>query len=171
MLPQVNIIRANNGDFLSFFERSGISAVLTAHGVWDELTVMIAKALVNISTSTPLILDIGANMGTFSIPLATHISERSGIIHSFEPQRIIYYQLCGNIFLNRLENVFAHKLALSTVNDDIEIDTLDYHQAWNIGAYSLIPGKDEQKKISNKEKCKFSKLDEFELNNPISLLK
>jgi hypothetical protein len=33
MLTQVNIIRAKNGDFISFNEAAGISGVLTSHGV------------------------------------------------------------------------------------------------------------------------------------------
>jgi FkbM family methyltransferase len=171
MLPQVNIIRAKNADFLSFYERAGISGVLTAHGVWDELTINIAKNLINISTKNPNILDIGANMGTFSIPIAEHIIKRNGTIHCFEPQRIIYYQLCGNIFLNRLDNAYTHNIALSTENAQKEINTLDYHQAWNIGAFSLIPGIDTQEITTIKEFCQFLKLDDFNINQPITLIK
>lgn len=171
MLPQVNIIRAVNGDFLSFFERAGISGVLTAHGLWDELSISLAKNLINLSSKKPNVLDIGANMGTFTIPIAKHILEKNGSIHSFEPQRVIFYQLCGNIFLNRLDNAYGHNVALSTLNGYDEIATLDYHQAWNIGAYSLIPGMDLQEKTITTEICKFSKLDDFRVNDPITLIK
>src|SRR6202000_994051 len=78
MLPQVNLIRAKNGDFLAFYEKHGISRVLTEHGVWDELTVAIARTLVDMTDMTPTILDIGANLGTFTVALAKHIAPRGG---------------------------------------------------------------------------------------------
>lgn len=171
MLPQVNIIRAVSGDFISFYENAGISGVLTAHGVWDELTITIAKVLIDISGKKPIVLDIGANMGTFSVPIGKHVSKKNGEVHCFEPQRIIYYQICGNIFLNQLDNVFAHNVALSTVNGINQIDVLDYHQAWNIGAYSLIPGKNEQQSSSIKQLCNFFRLDDFEIGNSVTLIK
>jgi FkbM family methyltransferase len=171
MLPQVNIIRAKNGDFLSFYERAGISGVLTAHGIWDEATIHIAKALVDASSKKPVIFDVGANMGTFTIPLSHHILSRNGVLHAFEPQRVIYYQLCGNIFLNRVENAFAHKMALSTAVGEQEIDILNYHSAFNIGAYSLVPGKDNQEKNISKEICIFSTLDNILNDLSISLIK
>jgi len=171
MLPQVNIIRAKNGDFLSFYEAAGISGVLTVHGVWDEVTILIAKALIDASNKKPIVFDIGANMGTFAIPLSKHIINRNGVLHAFEPQRIVYYQLCGNIFLNRMDNVFAHNIALSTMNSEEEIAILNYKEAWNIGAYSLVPGKDGQEKILSKDKCQFIKLDDFIEESSITLMK
>jgi FkbM family methyltransferase len=171
MLPQVNIIRAKNGDFLSFFENAGISGVLTSHGVWDELTVHLAKNIISSSKITPCILDIGSNMGTFAVPIAKHIQLSGGVIHCFEPQRIVYYQICGNIFLNRIENCYAHNVALSTLNGMNEIDILDYEKAWNIGAFSLIPNKNEQLHSGKKQMCTFAKLDDFCINTPITLIK
>jgi FkbM family methyltransferase len=170
LLPQVNIIRAKHGDFLAFFESAGISGVLTAHGVWDELSIAIAKGLLDIQENIGLVLDIGANMGTFSVPLAKHILPKSGLVHAFEPQRIIYYQLCGNVFLNRLQNVFTHNVALSNMSTTQHIEILDYDSAWNIGAYSLLPEHDTQKKQSVKQECEFLKLDDARFN-PVSLIK
>lgn len=171
MLPQVNIIRAKNGDFLSFFERAGIAGVLTAHGVWDEATIGLAKVLVDQCGKVPLVLDIGANMGTFTIPLAKHVAQRSGVVHAFEPQRIVNYQLGGNIFLNRIDNAHVHRLALSDVSGDREIEELDYHKAWNIGAFSIVPGQDRQEKVAQKTPVQFLRLDDLPLQGAITLIK
>jgi FkbM family methyltransferase len=171
MLPQVNLIRANNGDFLSFFERAGISGVLTAHGVWDELTIGIAKVLIDNSNKTPSILDIGSNMGTFAIPIGKYIQDKGGFIHCFEPQRIISYQLSGNIFLNRLDNAFVHRVALSDWTGWDEIQILDYNQAWNIGAYSLVPNMDTQEKQKMKELVNFYRIDDYSSVAEITLVK
>lgn len=171
MLPQVNIIRAKNGDFLSIFEREGISGVLTASGVWDELTIGIAKTLIDTNKVKPNVLDIGANMGTFTIPIAKFIDPLRGNIHSFEPQRLINYQLCGNIFLNRIDNAYTYHLALSDWQGFDEVEVLDYSEAWNIGAFSLIPGKDPQKRMPQKELMEFKKLDDIPFSSRITLIK
>ncbi|QGZ60493.1 FkbM family methyltransferase [Paraburkholderia acidisoli] len=171
MLPQVNIIRANNGDFLSFFEQKGISGVLTAFGAWDELTIALARTLVDITDLPPVIMDIGANMGTFTVPVAKHVAGRGGQVHSFEPQKIVFYQLCGNIFLNRLDNVWANNMALSSANEFREIPRMNFDTAWNIGAYSLVPDVDPQQKLETKDPCEFRKLDDLELAARITLIK
>ena len=53
-------------------------------------------------------VDIGAHMGSWTLVLAEHFRE----VHAFEPQRLIYQQLCGNATLNGLTNVFAYNVGL-----------------------------------------------------------
>jgi FkbM family methyltransferase len=81
------------------------------------------------------VLDIGANLGSYVVPLARHHAHLQ--FEVFEPQRIIYYQLCANIFLNRLSNVYAHNVGLS---NDKRINTYvlpNYAEETNIGAFSI----------------------------------
>jgi FkbM family methyltransferase len=171
MLPQVNIIRANHGDFLSFFESRGISGVLTMSGAWDELTISISRFIIDLTAQRPVVFDIGANMGTYTVALAKHVMAKDGVVHAFEPQRIVYYQLCGNIFLNRLSNVFAHRLAVSHTNRTEDINPLDFYKSWNIGAYSLVPDKDPQEKTNVFEQCDFITLDTFDPKISPTLIK
>jgi FkbM family methyltransferase len=53
-------------------------------------------------------LDIGAHMGSWTLVLAEHFRE----VHAFEPQRLVHQQLCGNVSLNGLTNVFAHNVGI-----------------------------------------------------------
>lgn len=53
-------------------------------------------------------LDIGAHSGTYTISLAKYCKT----VHSFEPQRMTYYSLCGSVALSNAENVFCHNLGL-----------------------------------------------------------
>jgi FkbM family methyltransferase len=53
-------------------------------------------------------VDIGAHAGSWTLVMAMHFRE----VHAFEPQRLIYQQLCGNIALNGLENVFARNVGI-----------------------------------------------------------
>ena len=53
------------------------------------------------------IIDIGANNGHFTIEFAQYVGD-TGKVRSFEPQRIIFQQLCGNVFLNGLVSKNFH---------------------------------------------------------------
>jgi FkbM family methyltransferase len=171
MLPQVNIVRAKHGDFLAFFESQGISGVLTAVGVWDELTIAIASKILEKSSVDAVVYDVGANIGTFAIPIAKLISARGGVVRCFEPQRIVYYQLCGNVFLNRLDNVFTYNAAVDSVDREAEIKPLDFSKAWNIGGYSLMAEADPQSRDPKPEKCRFLTLDGMVTDESVSLVK
>ena len=53
-------------------------------------------------------VDCGAHMGSWSIVMARHFQE----VHAFEPQRLLFQQLCGNAAVNGLDNVFAYNTGL-----------------------------------------------------------
>jgi FkbM family methyltransferase len=104
-------------------------------------------------------LDIGAHTGTYSISLAEHCKS----VYAFEPQRMIYYSLCGGVALSSIKNVYCKNVGLGsheqvgtcTINgisldgggatihtphnsmvlykEDIEIITLDSLHLENIG--------------------------------------
>jgi len=63
-------------------------------------------------------IDIGANFGYYSILLGSikNITE----VHSIEPLSRNYYQLCGNIFANRLDDkIKPHKIAFGDVEQEL----------------------------------------------------
>jgi FkbM family methyltransferase len=73
------------------------------------------------------IIDVGANNGNFAVDFA-HLVGDHGRVFSFEPQRIIYYQLCTNVFLNGLDNVFCQNVAIGNgIDKEVFIQTPDYH--------------------------------------------
>ncbi|PUE59831.1 hypothetical protein B9Z44_09725 [Limnohabitans curvus] len=131
MLPRVNNIRTETGEFLLFSTEDYISRHLYAKGSWDPHLLTISR-LIYKKLSTPVILDIGANLGAYSVPVAREIMETGGQIYAFEPQRIVYYQLCGNVVLNRLDNVFTYNVALGSTERQIEIPALDFEQSDNV---------------------------------------
>ena len=84
-----------------------------------------------IETTGKDIIDIGANNGSFAIDFA-HLVGDNGYVHSYEPQRIIYYQLCGNVFINGLNNVYCHNLAIGNSFDKVYIETPDYFEKGHV---------------------------------------
>ncbi len=144
MLPDVEIVRGIHGDFLCFKTNDFISGHIRARGVWGETELNLAT-LLSEGMANPLILDIGANLGAFSIPVAKRFNTAGAIVHAFEAQRIVFQQLCANVILNRLQNVFAHHVAVGSECGVVRMPKIDYENTLNIGAVSLLP---EIRKVS-----------------------
>lgn len=175
MLPRVSKIQGYDADYLLFSTNDFISNTLFRTGRWEENLLVISKFMIS-GVESPLVLDIGANLGAYSIPLAKHIQGINGQVIGFEPQRIVYYQLCGNVILNRLDNYIAIYNALGEESGYVDIPEIDYEGNGNIGAFSLdkrfrelhgIEG--AVKKVT--QKVPIIKLDNFEVDRQPTLIK
>lgn len=93
--------------FIDTCNKDIISYNLITKGEFKSDFNEVCQKLIKENTS---VLDIGANLGSFCIPLAKEFS--SCTFHSFEPQKMKYYQLCGNAYINNLNNITAHRIAL-----------------------------------------------------------
>lgn len=136
MLPRVNLVRTESADYLLFSTSDAISRTIYSTGSWAMPLVTISQMFLN-GLHAPLILDIGANLGAYAIPMAQHIAGHSGLVYAYEPQRIVYYQLCGNTFLNRLDNLLTFNVALGERAGTVLIPAVDYKESNNIGGFSL----------------------------------
>jgi|KBSSwiStaDraftv2_1062776.scaffolds.fasta_scaffold51869_2 FkbM family methyltransferase len=120
---------------------AAVSFNLSTNGSWDRVAVQmlseVVRALYRANKNRSLVAaDVGANLGAIAVPLGRALEDR-GVLHAFEPQRLIYYMLCGNVAVNSLENVFCHRLAVSDQPGTIEIPRYRLDKVVNIGAYQL----------------------------------
>lgn len=112
------------------------------HGQWlldhGNVSTIEASCCYNVlkDISNPVILDIGANIGTFTTWLANAFP--LGKIYSFEPQRSVFQMLCGNVAINNLYNVYTHNLALGKENNYIEFKEPNYFAKNDYGTFSLV---------------------------------
>lgn len=83
-----------------------------------------------------VVLDVGANVGVYAVPLATAFSELE--VHAFEPNAAVARAMRENAELNRLKNLLVHCCALTDTvgagefyqfDDDISLSSLNYHAA------------------------------------------
>jgi FkbM family methyltransferase len=81
-------------------------------------------------------LDIGANLGAHTLPLAQLVGP-SGTVFAFEPQRILFQILCGNVALNEIPNVHALPVALGRAAGRTKVPALDYRGGNNFGGVSV----------------------------------
>ncbi len=133
MLPNCELINCFGNQYLVFKGRDLISNAVRQQGYEVEVFALSHKILEKHQDG--VVLDIGANMGTFTIPLAKRNPHL--IFHSFEAQRIIYYQLCANTFINGLNNVHCHHRGLSDKRGRLQLVVPDYANETNIGAFSI----------------------------------
>ena len=84
MLPRVNRIECNDADYLLFQTNDVISNILYKTGDWEKFIIEISNFFIK-DVNEPLILDVGANLGAYSIPLAKSIQSIGGKVIGFEP--------------------------------------------------------------------------------------
>jgi FkbM family methyltransferase len=85
-----------------------------------------------------VIVDGGANIGFFTVPVAQRIKHRGGRVVSFEPQRQLFNALSGSLALNGLDNVFLHNMGLGDGRySEAYLPAVDYSQPSDFGTVSL----------------------------------
>jgi len=101
-------------------------------------------------------LDIGAHTGTYSIALSMYTNK----VHSFEPQKMTYYALCGSIALSDAKNVTAYNVALGAP-DQVGTQTLNI-RSQDGGGSSLQPFTDP---VLAQEQVEVRTLDSYNFQN------
>ena len=133
MIPNCELVKVDGTQFLVFKGQDLISNHLKKELYENDLHQLALKILINEPDGK--VLDIGANLGTFCVPLARKIPKLT--FHAFEPQRIVSYQLGANVIINSLDNVFINTNALSNKYDVLNPIMPDYTKETNIGAFSI----------------------------------
>jgi len=136
MLPPANVIDTASGKYLLLATRDLISTKLYQTGVWEPFTTHIAKLFLAARPSNGIVIDAGANLGAFAVSLGQALAADM-TMHCFEAQRIVFYQLCANVVLNRFANVHPYNIALGSAADWIDVPVPDYANDQNVGGVSL----------------------------------
>ena len=117
----------NFGDF-SMYVDAHDTLQITTSGTFEEIQTQTILSLVKPDT---VMLDIGANIGFYSIRVAQKAT--SGRVIAFEPDPGNYAMLHKNLALNNLMNVTTFNIALSDKNDTLRL----YKHPFNVGDYRL----------------------------------
>jgi FkbM family methyltransferase len=124
----------------------------------SELRSMLA--IVKTLAADSVVVDAGANIGLVSVPVAQAIKDRSGVVHAFEVQRMMFYALCGAAALNDLTNIHAHHLGVGARSQVLRVPMVDYGKPQDFGALSLTV----QDPIAEAETVDIVALDGFNLS-------
>lgn len=94
-----------------------------------------------------VIVDAGANIGMYAVPMARAVEEKGGKVYGFEVQKRLFYALCGTIALNDLECLDVFNTGLGDKEDTLSMPKVDYSVPWDYGCLSLV----DQDNIKNQE--------------------
>jgi len=129
----VALKQCRHGHFIYNKHDTFIGRSLDLYGEWWESEVELLSRLVGPGS---VVVDIGANIGSHSIPLARRVAPGGRLI-AFEPQRIVFQQLCANVALNGLTNVTCRPEAVGSARGVARIPALDPRQDFNFGGIRL----------------------------------
>lgn len=112
---------------------SVIGRSLRIYGEWAEDEI--ASCALFLSDGDTII-DVGANIGTHSIALASRFPHSEVV--AFEPQSLAFSLLAANVLVARTANVYPRNLGCAECEKLVHV-TPDYESmGWNIGAFSLL---------------------------------
>lgn len=131
---EMNILQTRHGLMMVRQSPDMISRILAQSAEYEWHVVALCAALAT-GYENGYIVDIGANIGTVTVPLAKQFP--SYRLRSYEPQRTVFYQLAGNVALNDLDNVELRMQGLGSSRGTIYIDMPKYKTDANIGAWSM----------------------------------
>ena len=125
-----NVILGNTADYMEKYKKTHIE-----HEIQQIITII--KVLKSRKKEKLVVLDIGANVGYVSVPIANELGDGSGEVYAFEPQRMLYFALCGTIAMNDLANLFPHHIAIGHHNGFIKVRNQDYGRTNDFGLLNL----------------------------------
>ncbi len=76
------------------------------------------------------VLDIGANVGAFALPLARLVAEGGGVVYAFEPTQWAYHKLCRNLGSNPLLKPHLHAIQALLVDTESAELPENLHASW-----------------------------------------
>jgi FkbM family methyltransferase len=110
---------------------------LLQYGECCELEIRLLLSLLKLPG---MVIEVGANMGVHTVPMATELARQGRSMLALEPQPIIFQQLCANLALNGLMNVTALSYACGKQQGVVSFEVPNYRSLGNFGSTSMCAG-------------------------------
>ena len=94
-------------------------------------------AIVDTLPNDAVVVDGGANIGFFTVPVAHRTQGRGTRIVSFEPQRQLFQALGGSLAINGYDHVYLHNCGLGAEPGTAQLPAVDYSVAQDFGTVAL----------------------------------
>ncbi len=150
--PLHRLRRCRHGCFLYNRHDVIVGRSLDQYGEYSEDELVLLGSYLR---PQDVVVDVGANLGVHTVFFARRVG-RQGRVLAFEPQRLIFQLLCGNVVLNHLTNVNCMPAGAGAIAGHARLQYLDYGQESNFGGVSLQSEGDG-------EQVEIRRLDEFAL--------
>ena len=129
----VRLVEGRHGHFFVLSTDTYIGRSLAAYGEWTESEFSVIRRLLKAGDN---VIDIGANIGSHTVPLAKLVAP-GGLVLAFEPQPRIFQLLAANVTINGLSNVRLYQFGCSDQPGSIRFPDLNYNANNNYGGVKL----------------------------------
>ncbi len=85
-------------------------------GAYEKQELLLLKDLIKKKEYGPVFIDVGANVGEYSLLLSQYCKE----VHAFEPYDVIAGKCKEEIALNNINNITLHQLGLGNENKELD---------------------------------------------------
>lgn len=144
-----------------------VSQYLRDYGQFEKPLIDFAISLIKtFNTESPaVVLDIGANLGVWSVPLAKAVGP-TGKVYAFEAQRLLLLHLSATSVINSIDNIYPVHGIVGNASGFAEINDFSIFSGSfeaNFGALSILGdlSRPMSSKISSKITLPVISLDEF----------
>ncbi len=111
-----------------------IGKSIKEYGEWAQGEIDLCRQLL---TSTDVVIEVGSNIGTHTLALSKMVNK--GRLFAFEPQNVVFQNLCANISINSITNCFCVNSALSDIkSEELYFPNYDFTKKGNYGAMSFL---------------------------------
>lgn len=139
--PPYKLVKARHGWFLANSQDIFIGRGLLEYGEYCEFECQTLTSLLRPEMDA---VEVGANNGVLTVPLARHLAGMGQRLLVVEPQPVVFQNLCANVALNTLFNVQTENVACSDAPGVLHFPTIDYRQENNFGGVSMADAGFEQ---------------------------
>ncbi len=162
-----DLIKMRDGWMIYNKNDSYVGKSIKEYGEWSLGEIDLLKQILKPNDS---IIEVGSNIGSLTLPLSRIVNQ--GMIYAFEPQNVVFQNLCANISINSITNCFCFQCALTDKIDE-KLYNLNYNfnAEQNFAAMSFIRNKNYYDNIDNsRDRIKFYEANVDTLDNKFSNL-
>lgn len=129
------LVRARHGWMLVNANDLYMGQAVIRYGECCEIEVAFLLKLIALRPGA--VIEVGTNIGTHTVPMAKLLATQNRRLIAFEPQPVIFQNLCANLALNGLGNVTAWPNACSDRSGTVYFQRPDYVANGNFGGVSM----------------------------------
>lgn len=126
------LVKGRHGYVLYNKNDTYVGKSIEKYGEFSEAEVSFFR---QICKEGDVVVEVGANIGAHTLALSQLVG-KTGRVHAFEPQRIVFQNLCANMAINSIANAECHHAAVGAEDGFVEIPDLEYGTRANFGGIS-----------------------------------
>jgi FkbM family methyltransferase len=133
--PHIGLKQCKHGLFAYLMNDKFIGRALDYYGEYSEHETNFLMQLIKPGA---VIIEVGANIGSLTVPLVKAVAPGGGFVFAYEPQRMSYQLLSTNIVLNGLRNVVTKQAAVGKQSGLVTYPEINEESSGNFGAIGVI---------------------------------